>query len=199
MQKIENYIGGKLLAPISENYLDNFNPATGEIYSLIPDSDERDVESAVEAAKKAFPVWSKMSAEERHDHLIKISNLIERDLDALAEAESVDNGKPKTLAKSVDIPRAVSNFKFYATAAMHFSSRSARNRRASDQLHSAPTFGRGRLYFAVEFAALSFQLENCARARRRMHGRRQTFGNYADDRLSFVKTLHRSRICPKAF
>ncbi|MET0752032.1 MAG: aldehyde dehydrogenase, partial [Pyrinomonadaceae bacterium] len=56
---------------------------------------------------------------ERHDYLIKISNLIERDLDFLAEAESVDNGKPKTLAKAVDIPRAVSNFKFYATAAMH--------------------------------------------------------------------------------
>lgn len=119
MQKIENYIGGELFAPISENYLDNFNPATGEVYSLIPDSDERDVERAVKAAKKAFPVWSKTSAEERHDFLIKISNLIERDLDFLAEAESVDNGKPKTLAKAVDITRAVSNFKFYATAAMH--------------------------------------------------------------------------------
>ncbi|CAN5619239.1 aldehyde dehydrogenase [soil metagenome] len=122
MQKIENYIGGKSVAPVSENYLDNFNPATGEVYSLIPDSDERDIENAVEAARRAFPVWSKMSAEARHDYLIKISSLIERDLDALAEAESIDNGKPKTLAKAVDIPRAVSNFKFYATAAMHFSS-----------------------------------------------------------------------------
>ncbi len=119
MQKIENYIGGELLAPVSENYLDNFNPACGEIYSLIPDSDERDVERAVEAAKKAFPVWSKMSAETRHDYLMKIVALIERDLDSLATAESIDNGKPKTLAKQVDIPRAVSNFKFYATAAMH--------------------------------------------------------------------------------
>ena len=119
MQKIENYIGGKLYAPESGEYLDNFNPATGEVYSLIPDSDEHDVQRAVEAAKDAFPVWSKMSAEERHDILMCVSSLIERDLDALAEAESVDNGKPKTLAKAVDIPRAVSNFKFYATAAMH--------------------------------------------------------------------------------
>lgn len=119
MQKIENYIGGKLSAPESNEYLDNFNPATGEVYSLIPDSDERDVQRAVEAAKKAFPVWSKMSAEERHDILMRVSALIERDSDFLAEAESVDNGKPKTLAKAVDIPRAVSNFKFYATAAMH--------------------------------------------------------------------------------
>jgi aminomuconate-semialdehyde/2-hydroxymuconate-6-semialdehyde dehydrogenase len=117
--KLENYIGGELLAPASGEYLDNFNPATGEVYSLIPDSDERDVEKAVEAAKKAFPVWSKMSAEARHDVLMKIVRLIERDLDSLAEAESVDNGKPKSLAKAVDIPRAISNFKFYATAAMH--------------------------------------------------------------------------------
>ncbi len=119
MLKIENYINGELSAPISGEYLDNFNPATGEVYSLIPDSDERDVERAVEAAKKAFPVWSKMSAEQRHDVLMRVSALIERDLDELAEAESVDNGKPKSLAKTVDIPRAVSNFKFYATAAMH--------------------------------------------------------------------------------
>ena len=122
MNKIENYIGGELVAPVSKNYLDNFDPATGEVYSLIPDSDERDIEKAVKAASKAFPIWSKMGAEARHDILMRVSALIERDLDALAEAESIDNGKPKTLAKSVDIPRAVSNFKFYATAAMHFSS-----------------------------------------------------------------------------
>jgi len=119
MHKIENYIGGELVAPASNEYLDNFNPALGAVYSLIPDSDETDINSAVEAAKKAFPVWSKMSAEARHDILMKIVALIERDLDALAEAESIDNGKPKSLAGNVDIPRAVSNFKFYATAAMH--------------------------------------------------------------------------------
>ncbi len=119
MQKLENYINGELVKPESENYLDNFNPATGEVYSLIPDSDEKDVNKAVAAAKNAFPVWSKMSAEERHDVLMRVSALIERDLDSLAEAESIDNGKPKSLAKTVDIPRAVSNFKFYATAAMH--------------------------------------------------------------------------------
>ncbi len=119
MEKIENYINGKLVKPESGNYLENFNPATGEIYSWIPDSDERDVQKAIEAAKNAFPVWSKMSAEARHDCLMRVSNLIERDLDLLATAESIDNGKPKSLAKAVDIPRAVSNFKFYATAAMH--------------------------------------------------------------------------------
>ena len=121
MLRIENYIDGELVAPISGNYLDNYNPATGEVYSHIPDSDEKDVEAAVEAAKKAFPAWSKTSAEQRHDCLMRIVSLIERDLDELAGAESIDNGKPVALAKRVDIPRAVSNFKFYATAAMHFS------------------------------------------------------------------------------
>jgi len=65
MQKIQNYIGGKLFAPVSGEYLDNFNPATAEVYSLIPDSDERDVELAVKASKQAFPSWSKTSHEER--------------------------------------------------------------------------------------------------------------------------------------
>ncbi|HEY0460231.1 MAG TPA: aldehyde dehydrogenase [Pyrinomonadaceae bacterium] len=119
MLKIENYIGGELVAPAAAQYLDNYNPACGEVYSLIPDSDERDVARAVEAARNAFSAWSKSPAEARHDALMRVSALIERDLDALAEAESIDNGKPKTLARSVDIPRAVSNFKFYATAAMH--------------------------------------------------------------------------------
>ena len=121
MLKIENYIGGKLIAPHSDEYLDNFNPATGEVYSLTPDSDGRDVTLAVEAAGKAFPMWSKMSAESRHDILMRVAALIERDTDALAAAESVDNGKPQTLAKAVDIPRAVANLKFYATAALHTS------------------------------------------------------------------------------
>ena len=119
MREIENYINGQLVKPESGKYLDNFDPATGEVYSLIPDSDEKDIEKAVEAAKKAFPVWSKMPAEQRHDTLMRVSGLIERDLDFLAEAESIDNGKPKSLAKAVDIPRAVANFKFYATGAMH--------------------------------------------------------------------------------
>jgi len=119
MQKIHNYIGGELIAPQSGEYLDNFNPATGEAYSLLANSDERDVEAAVEAARTAFPAWASLSAEARHDHLIRIAARIERDLESLAVAESIDQGKPVSLARTVDIPRAVSNFKFYATAALH--------------------------------------------------------------------------------
>lgn len=119
MKKIQNYIGGKLQNPISDAYLDNYQPATGKVYSLIPDSDERDVQRAVDAAKKAFPAWSALSSEMRLNYLMAIAHKIEEKMDALAEAESIDNGKPLWLAKAVDIPRASSNFKFYATAIMH--------------------------------------------------------------------------------
>ncbi|MCS6874473.1 MAG: aldehyde dehydrogenase [Acidobacteriota bacterium] len=122
MEKIFNYIGGKLVEPISGQYLDNYDPATGKIYSLTPDSDERDVEKAVEAASKAFPYWSKLSPEKRCEKLLKIADLVNQNLEILAEAESIDTGKPKSLASQVDIPRAVLNFRFYATAIIHFSS-----------------------------------------------------------------------------
>jgi aminomuconate-semialdehyde/2-hydroxymuconate-6-semialdehyde dehydrogenase len=119
MLSIENYIGGSLARAESGAVLENIDPSTGEVYSTIPDSDGRDVDIAVEAAKEAFPSWSKSGAEARHDVLVKLASLIERDLDVLAKAECVDNGKPLSLARRVDIPRAVSNLKFYATAAMH--------------------------------------------------------------------------------
>ncbi|MEO7658627.1 MAG: aldehyde dehydrogenase [Pyrinomonadaceae bacterium] len=119
MEQILNYIGGELVSPASGEYLDNFDPSTATVYSLIADSDDRDVHLAVDAAAAAFPAWSGLSAESRHDILMRLAGLIERDLESLALAESIDNGKPVSLARAVDIPRAVSNFKFYATAAMH--------------------------------------------------------------------------------
>ena len=70
MEKLQNFIDGAYRAPIGGTYIDNFEPATGQVYSLIPDSDERDVELAVEAAEKAFPIWSKMTTEERSKILI---------------------------------------------------------------------------------------------------------------------------------
>ena len=121
MQKIQNYINGELIAPLSGNYIDNYQPATGKVYSLIPDSDERDVEVAVAAATLAFPKWSAMATEKRSGILIKLSELIQHHLERFAIAESIDNGKPVWLARTVDIPRAVSNLHFYATGAMHLS------------------------------------------------------------------------------
>ncbi|MCH8981416.1 aldehyde dehydrogenase family protein, partial [candidate division KSB1 bacterium] len=124
MDKISNYINGELNTPISGDYIDNTNPATGEVYSHIPDSDERDVNLAVAAAEKAFVKWSVTPAEQRAKIMMRIADLIEKNLDKLAMAESVDNGKPVALAKSVDIPRAASNFRFFATAIMQFASES---------------------------------------------------------------------------
>ena len=124
MEKIENYIDGKLVPPVSANYLDNYNPATGKVYSLIPDSDQHDVELATQAALTAFPKWSTTSKQKRSAILLKIAELIEVYLDKLAIAESTDNGKPVWLAKEVDIPRASQNFHFYGTAILHYASQS---------------------------------------------------------------------------
>lgn len=124
MQKIANYIDGKLIAPSSGKYLDNYQPATGKVYSHIPDSDEKDIELAYAAAKKAFPTWSVTPAEKRSRILTKLADLIEANLDRLALAESIDNGKPVKLATSVDIPRASANIRFFATGIIHFASES---------------------------------------------------------------------------
>lgn len=116
MEKIKNYIGGELVEPHGQKYLDNVNPATGEKYSLVPDSDEHDVHAAVKAAKEAFVSWSGLSAHERANYLRKISFHIEKNLEELARIESIDTGKPIKVARLVDLPRAVKNFKFFADA-----------------------------------------------------------------------------------
>src|SRR5450759_1802041 len=100
------------------------NPATNEVYGQIPDSNERDVNIAVLAAKKAFPAWSRASSEKRFTILNKIAELINQHLEELALAETNDNGKPFWLSRKVDIPRASSNFRFFATGIMHFSTES---------------------------------------------------------------------------
>ena len=122
MEKIQNYINGQYIVPNQGNYIDNYEPATGKVYSLIPDSDETDVQMAVDAAEKAFPIWSKMSIDERSAILIKVSEGIQNRMDEFVQAESKDNGKPVSLAAHVDIPRAISNFHFFATGILHFAS-----------------------------------------------------------------------------
>jgi aminomuconate-semialdehyde/2-hydroxymuconate-6-semialdehyde dehydrogenase len=119
-----NYIDGQLIPPSNNRWLDNYDPARGLVYSHIPDSDTLDVEKAVSAAKKAFPVWSRMSVRERSDIMLRLANLIRQNHQRLAEAESLDNGKPVWLAHKVDIHRAASNFDFFATAVLHFAAES---------------------------------------------------------------------------
>ncbi|MEK9136789.1 MAG: aldehyde dehydrogenase [Bacteroidota bacterium] len=122
MEKLTNYINGELVPPRSGLYIDNYDPAIGAVYSLVPDSDARDIEVAVAAAEKVFPTWSTTPAEHRSRTLFRIADLIERDLEEFALAESIDSGKPVSLARAVDIPRAVSNFRFFASAITQFAS-----------------------------------------------------------------------------
>jgi len=122
MFKLQNYINGELVAPNSNDYIDNYNPSTGKVYSLIPDSDASDVKAAVKAAKAAYPKWSLTPKEKRSAIMLKIVELINKNYDKLAEAEAIDNGKPMWLAQKVDIARAASNFEFFATAILHFAS-----------------------------------------------------------------------------
>lgn len=121
---LENFIGGNFIGPLSGNFIDNVNPATGVVYGQIPDSNAKDIDAAVKAAKKAFPAWSVLPVEKRFTILNKIAELIEENLEELALAETNDNGKPLWLAKQVDIPRASANFRFFATGIMHFANES---------------------------------------------------------------------------
>ncbi|MBU3679604.1 MAG: aldehyde dehydrogenase [Candidatus Kapabacteria bacterium] len=119
MLHIRNYIGGHYCDPNSGLWIENVNPSTGEVYSLIARSDERDVADAVRAAQEAFPTWSAMPAKGRSEVLLRISAKINDHLEDLALAETNDQGKPLWLSRSVDIPRAVENMAFFATEILH--------------------------------------------------------------------------------
>lgn len=119
-----NYINGTLRPAVSGKAIDNYNPSIGAVYGTLPDSDSEDVQLAIEAAEAAFESWSKMPMETRFDWLMKIANEIELQKEEFILAESIDNGKPTWLASMSDIPRAVSNIKFFAAAQMNFPSES---------------------------------------------------------------------------
>ena len=113
---LANLIDGKLVAPASGAYLEVYEPATGKVYARCPDSDARDVEAAVAAAERAAPAWAALAAGERAKHLHRVADAVEARLDELAREESRDSGKPVKLARSVDIPRAIANLRFFAEA-----------------------------------------------------------------------------------
>ena len=122
--EIQNYINGALTAPFNERYLDNVEPATGQIYGRIPNSDATDLEMAVKAARAAQKKWAATSLDSRFQILNRLADLIDANLERLAEAESRDNGKPIALARQVDIPRASANIRFFAQAITQFASES---------------------------------------------------------------------------
>ena len=122
--KILNYSNGSYQPPASGEWLDNYEPASGTVYSQIPNSNAEDIAVATAFAKAAFASWSQTTIEERSRILLKIADGIEVRLQSLAEAESRDNGKPVSLAKMIDIPRAASNFRFFGNAITQFASES---------------------------------------------------------------------------
>eukprot|EP00095_Tigriopus_kingsejongensis_P009039 maker-scaffold1033_size68652-snap-gene-0.1 protein:Tk09039 transcript:maker-scaffold1033_size68652-snap-gene-0.1-mRNA-1 annotation:"aldehyde dehydrogenase" len=122
--KIKNYINGKLVDPIGGHSLHNIEPATGKVYGTIPDSQSPDVQKAVDAAQAAFPSWSSLDHNERAKYMFAIADGIRARFEEFAAAESQDNGKPVSLARAVDIPRAISNFEHFGHAITQFSSES---------------------------------------------------------------------------
>jgi len=120
MELLSNFINGDYVNPKSNNYLDVFEPATGQVYCQVPNSNGDDIHLAVNSAIDAFPKWSSLSLDERSLYLKTIAEMIESRLDEFAKYESRDTGKPISLAKSLDIPRAVSNFRFFAEYASQF-------------------------------------------------------------------------------
>ena len=124
MKKLANYINGKLVPPLNNNYIDNYSPTNGRVYSLVPDSQESDVMVAIESAKKAFSSWGNSKKEYRYEWMMKLADAIDKNAEKLIKSESFDNGKPEWLAKTVDIPRCSANIRFFATAILHFDSES---------------------------------------------------------------------------
>ena len=116
---IQNYINGEFVG--TDETIENINPANGEIIAHIPKSSSKDIESAVESADLARLSWSKLSLEDRADWLDKIANALEAKADEIASLESLDTGKPISLAKAVDASRSITNFRFFAQFSKDFS------------------------------------------------------------------------------
>ena len=124
MQRDPHWIDGKPAEPASGQWLDVFDPATREVTSLVADGDARDVDAAVAAAQAAFPAWSALPNSERARWMERLADALEARIDAFARIEAMDAGKPLALARDIEIPRAISNLRFFAHAATQFASES---------------------------------------------------------------------------
>jgi aminomuconate-semialdehyde/2-hydroxymuconate-6-semialdehyde dehydrogenase len=114
LPRLANFINGEFVPAVSGKYFDCFEPATGKVYAAIPESDGIDVVNAVQAASRAFTEWSATSAKERARLLNRVADLLEARSEEFAVAESRDTGKPVWLAREVDLPRAIANFRYFA-------------------------------------------------------------------------------------
>jgi len=124
IERLHNWIDGRPVPPVAGAYLEDREPATGAVFAEVPDSDAADIDRAVASARAAFPGWSRTPAAVRSGKLLELADRLEADLERFARAESIDTGKPIRLARTLDIPRAIANFRFFATAILHTHSES---------------------------------------------------------------------------
>ena len=111
---LKNYIGGNFRQQTSNNWITNLNPATGDEICKVPVSNSKDVHAAINSARIAYPSWSKLSHGERSLWLSKIADKLEEMFEEIAKIESIDTGKPISLARSVDANRSIANFRFFS-------------------------------------------------------------------------------------
>ncbi|MGY3264777.1 aldehyde dehydrogenase [Lysobacter sp. HA35] len=122
--RLNHWIDGQSVPPRADRWLDVHEPASGRVVAEVAAGDAADVEAAVGAAKRAAPAWAALRNSERAEWLEKLANAIEAKLETFATAESRDAGKPLRLTRAIEIPRAISNFRFFAHAATQFASES---------------------------------------------------------------------------
>ena len=111
-----HYIGGEWVAPAKGQYFENISPVNGKPFTEIARGTEEDIEAALDAAHAAFPAWKKTSTTERANLLNKIADRLEENLEAIAVAESYDNGKPVRETLAADIPLTIDHFRYFASA-----------------------------------------------------------------------------------
>ena len=110
----DNFIGGKWTAPVNGQYFENISPVDGNSFTKVARSTKEDVELALDAAWKAAPEWNNSSATFRSNLLLKIADVMENNLEALARAETWDNGKAIRETRAADLPLAVDHFRYFA-------------------------------------------------------------------------------------
>jgi aminomuconate-semialdehyde/2-hydroxymuconate-6-semialdehyde dehydrogenase len=133
-----NLIGKQLFAAKNDAYCDVYDPSQGQIIARCPDSHYDDLDQAISAAKAAFPAWSALTSNERAHWLQQIADAIETRIDDFIAIESQNTGKPLSLCRDIEIPRAISNLRFFAAAATQFSSESHHGQTGWNvSLHSA--------------------------------------------------------------
>ncbi|MDT0172187.1 aldehyde dehydrogenase family protein [Exiguobacterium sp. BRG2] len=113
-ERYENYINGKWTAPVGGEYFDNVTPVTGKVLCQVARSTKEDIELALDAAHAAKEAWGKTSVTERSNILNKIANRMEENLEMLAYAETLENGKAVRETLNADLPLAIDHFRYFA-------------------------------------------------------------------------------------